>query len=226
MNSTLIIGLGGAGSKITANIYQKFKENNPSDEDREKYVCLCFDTDAQDVRYCKDKLPPEWVVKISSDLPLVAIYERMKNRSSVRENNQRNAEMNVIEALREEAFRKSDNDRDKAWKYIKRKIEEFWDRPRKALPINSDGKECYVNAWCMHPDSAANSTQTEADDLFGDTRGTRLVSESFSRFEITRVNKVYSMSISQLNLSYNRSDNYHPFTPYLDKRWESLLPDI
>lgn len=85
MNCTLIIGLGGAGSRITANIYQKFLDRNPSDEDREKLVCLCFDTDFQDINRSRELLPLEWVVKISPDLPLEAVYEQLKGVSKVQD---------------------------------------------------------------------------------------------------------------------------------------------
>ena len=85
MECTLIIGLGGAGVRISANIYNKFIDSHPSEEDREKLVCLCFDTDVQDIRSMQEKLPPEWVVKISPDLPLKAIYEQMKDISTVQD---------------------------------------------------------------------------------------------------------------------------------------------
>jgi hypothetical protein len=66
--TTLIIGLGGVGSKITAEIYNKFLETNPTDIEKRNIVCLCLDTDAGDVEKRKKMLPKNWVVKTSSDL--------------------------------------------------------------------------------------------------------------------------------------------------------------
>lgn len=85
MNCTLIIGLGGAGSKITVGAYQKFMGSNLPDEDKRKLVCLCFDTDVKGIEESRKTLPPEWVVKISPNLPLDAVYEKMKNRTTVQE---------------------------------------------------------------------------------------------------------------------------------------------
>ena len=66
--TTLIIGLGGVGSKITAEIYSKFRATNPTDTEKRNIVCLCLDTDAGDVEKRKKILPKNWVVKTSSDL--------------------------------------------------------------------------------------------------------------------------------------------------------------
>lgn len=66
--TTLIIGLGGVGSKITAEIYSKFLKTNPTDIEKRNIVCLCLDTDAGDVEKRKKILPKNWVVKTSSDL--------------------------------------------------------------------------------------------------------------------------------------------------------------
>lgn len=66
--TTLIIGLGGVGSKITAEIYRKFRATNPTDIENRNIVCLCLDTDAGDVEKRKKILPRNWVVKTSSDL--------------------------------------------------------------------------------------------------------------------------------------------------------------
>ncbi|MCX6305404.1 MAG: hypothetical protein NT040_10570 [Bacteroidetes bacterium] len=64
---TLIIGLGGIGSEIVANIYKKFDESNPSGIDRETVAFLCFDTDENDIKLRQKSMPAEWVVKTSSD---------------------------------------------------------------------------------------------------------------------------------------------------------------
>ena len=66
--TTLIIGLGGVGSKIAAEIYQRFLETNPSDIERRNFTCLTLDTDGGDVEKRKAVLPKNWVVKTSSDL--------------------------------------------------------------------------------------------------------------------------------------------------------------
>lgn len=66
--TTLIIGLGGVGSEITADIYQRFLKTNPSDIERRNIFCLTLDTDGGDVADRKTILPKNWVVKTSSDL--------------------------------------------------------------------------------------------------------------------------------------------------------------
>lgn len=66
--TTLIIGLGGVGSEITADIYSKFIATHPSDIEKRNIFCLCFDTDAGDIKKRKEILPKNCVVKTSSDL--------------------------------------------------------------------------------------------------------------------------------------------------------------
>lgn len=66
--TTLIIGLGGVGSEITAEIYRKFMKTYPSDIERRNIICLCLDTDSGDIEKRKKILPDSWVVKTSSDL--------------------------------------------------------------------------------------------------------------------------------------------------------------
>ena len=67
MIPTLIIGLGGAGSRVVANVYKKFMESNPTKEECQRFVCLNIDTDARD--RCA-MLPSENVVNIAPDIPL------------------------------------------------------------------------------------------------------------------------------------------------------------
>ena len=55
--TTLIIGLGGVGSEITADIYSKFIATHPSDIEKRNIFCLCFDTDAGDIKKRKEILP-------------------------------------------------------------------------------------------------------------------------------------------------------------------------
>ena len=47
--TTLIIGLGGVGSQIAAEIYKKFIDSNPSDIKKRNIFCLALDTDGGDV---------------------------------------------------------------------------------------------------------------------------------------------------------------------------------
>lgn len=64
--TTLIIGIGGVGSRITMGIYQQFMDREPSKEDRDNFTCLCFDTDGGDIKKYIEVLPKEWVVQTSS----------------------------------------------------------------------------------------------------------------------------------------------------------------
>ena len=83
MRPTLIIGLGGAGMRVTTGIYEKFLEHNPTQEERGKLICLCFDTDRIDIQETRGKLPSEWVVDIAPDLPIQPVFDLLKSGSSV-----------------------------------------------------------------------------------------------------------------------------------------------
>lgn len=83
--TTLIIGLGGVGSEITAEIYRKFMKTNPSDIERRNIICLALDTDGGDVEKRKEILPENWVVKTSSDLSCTVgdYVDSIKNNTTV-----------------------------------------------------------------------------------------------------------------------------------------------
>ena len=83
--TTLIIGLGGVGSEITAEIYRKFMNTNPSDVEKRNIICLCLDTDGGDVEKRKKILPENWVVKTSSDLSCTVgdYVEKIKGQTTV-----------------------------------------------------------------------------------------------------------------------------------------------
>lgn len=67
-STTLIIGLGGMGSKVVEGIYRKFNASQPSEIDRRNVGFLCLDTDEADVNDRKKVMPEGTVVKTSSDL--------------------------------------------------------------------------------------------------------------------------------------------------------------
>jgi len=70
--TTLIIGLGGVGSRITVDIYRQFAERNKEKSDAERkdaesnLACLCFDTDAGDIKKYMEVLPQDCVIQTSS----------------------------------------------------------------------------------------------------------------------------------------------------------------
>lgn len=66
MNPRLIVGLGGMGSRVTNNIYKKFLEGKPVSEERDKLVCLCLDTDENDLRIFRRQMPADWVLSLIS----------------------------------------------------------------------------------------------------------------------------------------------------------------
>lgn len=66
--TTLIIGLGGIGSRIVECIFRKFDSSNPSLNDRENVAFLCLDTDEADIAKRKKVMPASSVIKTSSDL--------------------------------------------------------------------------------------------------------------------------------------------------------------
>lgn len=125
----------------------------------------------------------------------------------LREDNQRYAEMNVIDALKEEGMRECDNDRDKAWEYVKEKFRNFRDRAQIFGPNSLDTEVRYINAWGLNPECVEISTLNvaEADELFGGTAvdtnpktaATRLESEYFSKYEIVRANTVTLLDINR-----------------------------
>lgn len=85
--TTLIIGLGGVGSKIVTGIYKKFDASHPSDMDRRNVICLCLDTDQGDIKKYKEVLPEEWVIQTSSDLSATVsgYLDRIGKKCSVTE---------------------------------------------------------------------------------------------------------------------------------------------
>ena len=66
--TTLIIGLGGIGSRIVEEIYRKFESSNPSVIDRRNVAFLCLDTDEADIAKRRKVMPASSVIKTSSDL--------------------------------------------------------------------------------------------------------------------------------------------------------------
>jgi hypothetical protein len=125
----------------------------------------------------------------------------------LKEDNQRYVELNVIEALKEEGMRECDNDKEKAWEYVKEKFRNFRDRAEIFGPNNLDSDVRYINAWGMNNDCVKISTlsEAEADELFGGTAvdtnpktaATRLESEHFSKYEIVRANTVTLLDINK-----------------------------
>lgn len=82
---TLIIGLGGVGSRIVEGIYHRFDSRNPSDIDRRNVEFLCLDTDEKDVEERKKVMPSNSVVKTSSDLSdtIGGYIDRIKSKTTV-----------------------------------------------------------------------------------------------------------------------------------------------
>lgn len=63
MNSpTLLVGLGGTGSKIVARVSEMIKK----DEQRRNISCVIFDTDANDIPEIKKEHPEIYVVQTSA----------------------------------------------------------------------------------------------------------------------------------------------------------------
>ena len=83
--TTLIIGLGGVGSRITSGIYERFMARKPGRDDMNNVICLCFDTDANDIKEYKKVLPKEWVVQTSSDQSITVgqYINRIKGETTV-----------------------------------------------------------------------------------------------------------------------------------------------
>ena len=83
--TTLIIGLGGVGSKIVDGIYRKFNATNPSEIDRRNVAFLCLDTDVSDINERKKTMPEGSVVKTSSDLSCTVggYIDQIKSKTTV-----------------------------------------------------------------------------------------------------------------------------------------------
>ena len=85
--TTLIIGLGGVGSRITMGIYEKFMSRKPEDDDIDNFIALCFDTDAGDIKSYLEVLPPDCVVQTSSSESITVgqYVDRIKDITDVEE---------------------------------------------------------------------------------------------------------------------------------------------
>ena len=125
----------------------------------------------------------------------------------IRESDHIYAEMNVIDALKEEARIVCDHDEQKAKEYMAEKFRHFRDRAEIFGPNDLDDEVRYINAWALHPDclDIVSISKAEADELFGDTAvdtnpknaATRLVSEYFDRHELIRANTVTLLSVDK-----------------------------
>ena len=84
---TLIIGLGGIGGSIVTDTYKRFLAGNPSEIEKRNAYFLALDTDEKDIKARREILPPEWVIKTSSDLQTtVAQYiQKVQKRCRVKE---------------------------------------------------------------------------------------------------------------------------------------------
>ena len=84
---SMIIGLGGIGSRIVCDVYKQFKNADPSPAEKRIVSFLCFDTDAGDVEQMRCILPRENVVKTSSDesQKISAYIMQIRNRTNVNE---------------------------------------------------------------------------------------------------------------------------------------------
>lgn len=82
---TLIIGLGGLGSEVVENIYHKFDAGHPADIERANVAFLCLDTDENDINERRKVMPPDNVVKTSSDMSLTIgqYIDKIKGRTDV-----------------------------------------------------------------------------------------------------------------------------------------------
>ena len=76
MTPTLIIGLGGFGSRAAANLYERFMAENPSAEDINKAVFLCIDTDKISIQELSSQIKQDWIVDLSS-------YCHVPNQSAI-----------------------------------------------------------------------------------------------------------------------------------------------
>lgn len=125
----------------------------------------------------------------------------------IRETNPNYANMNVLDALKEESMRESGNDKDQAWEYMKQKFDHFKKRAEIFGPNNLDDEVRFINAWGLNPDCVDISTISveKANELFGDTNvetnpktaATRLMSEYFSKREIVRANTATLLAIDK-----------------------------
>lgn len=83
--TTLIIGLGGVGSRVVEGIYRKFNSSKPSEEDRRNVAFLCFDTDEADINKRRRVMPFGSVIKTSSDSSVTVgdYIEKIQDNTSV-----------------------------------------------------------------------------------------------------------------------------------------------
>ena len=82
---TLIIGLGGVGSRIVEGVYRQFEASHPEDIDRRNVEFLCLDTDESDINKRRKVMPENNVVKTSSDLSdtVGGYIDRIKGKTTV-----------------------------------------------------------------------------------------------------------------------------------------------
>lgn len=180
----------------------------------------------------------------------------------IREKHPECSAMNVLAALKKEAEYHCLPD--KCRDYVLKKFHVFRDRAEIWGPDSLDTTVRYINAWGLNPEclDSATITKEEADELFGDIHvdtnprnaATRICSEQFSPFVITRVNAVTLLTVEanfknflskektaladeSLGTYYtayktvidrvNRM-NSKTYSPHLDKHWHlpAYMPNI
>lgn len=84
-STTLIIGLGGVGSRVVEGIYRKFMASNPTELEKRNVAFLCLDTDINDINDRRKVMPNDSVVKTSSDMSTTvgAYVDRIRSKTTV-----------------------------------------------------------------------------------------------------------------------------------------------
>ena len=99
MYPTLIIGLGGTGSRVTADIYKRFMAGKPTADEQSSLVCLCFDSDPQDINVLRNQLPDGNVVKISEGRQVGELEVMDRSIERLAANQAENVQIHIICSL-------------------------------------------------------------------------------------------------------------------------------
>ena len=148
------------------------------------------------------------------------------------------APKNVMEALKEEAKRKCNDDWGEVREYMKHQLHTVREQAHLWGPSALDYDVRPFNAWCLNPNCVNDLSEEERDDLFGDPNcdlspgnfAVLLISEFVSPFEIVRINEVLMCrTLNWLSDLHRNAYEYivkkFQFSIHLDKRWDSLLPE-
>ena len=203
---------------------------------RSMYKNVCEELEAAKIKIDKDAKRKDAIETNKKIIAEYIAYLDKKIRKGIDDDHF--APKNVMEALKEEAMQKCNDDRGEEMEYMKHQLHTVLEQAHLWGPTALGDEVSYFNAWCLNPSCVNVLSGRERDELFDNqnfnlnpiTSAAQLISEFVSPFEIFRINQAYGARTSDWLSDFHRNayehivEKFH-FSIHLDKRWDSLLPE-